>query len=139
MSAGLLVDCYWNLHRRKWSLRAAEGPQKGRVIGHALDVVLEGGVGRVSLAGNARVRREGKKNVHAVIRGRMAEPSVYERLLGAPVEGVVPVTYNPYRDTCFVSPVGDDRPAWKGSARVYMTTRYSMTSGRFPSVVGTAE
>ncbi|CAB4165115.1 hypothetical protein UFOVP823_10 [uncultured Caudovirales phage] len=34
------VFVYWNLHRKLWSVRAAEGPNKGRVIAHRECVYL---------------------------------------------------------------------------------------------------
>ncbi len=65
------VEVYWNFHRKLFSIRAAEGREKGRVIAHAYHVTLWGAEFRVSAAGRERVRREKRKNVHAVVRGTL--------------------------------------------------------------------
>lgn len=59
------VFVYFNLHRKCWSIKALEGPSKGRVIGHADYVDLACVEWKVSEAGRQRVIREKKKNVHA--------------------------------------------------------------------------
>lgn len=56
---------YYNLHRECWSLKALEGPSKGRVIGHAKYVDMANVTWKVSEAGRQRVLREKRKNVHA--------------------------------------------------------------------------
>ncbi len=63
------VQVYWNLHKDCWSVVALEGDQKGRVVTHADKVLLRGATFSVQPAGNAKVRREKKKNVHAFVRG----------------------------------------------------------------------
>jgi hypothetical protein len=63
------VSVYFNLHRKLFSLRAEEGPSKGKVIGHAREVTLDGVAFHVGKAGQAKVRETGKKNVHAFVRG----------------------------------------------------------------------
>jgi hypothetical protein len=89
------VEVYWNLHKRLFSVRALEGENKGRVIKHAYGVTLKDAKFVVQPAGRERVRREGKKNVHAFVRGRLAD---YDR---APKMSY-PVTYNPYMYDTFV-------------------------------------
>lgn len=59
------VFVYFNLHRKCWSIKALEGPRKGRVIGHADYIDLADVQWKVSEAGRQRVLRERKKNVHA--------------------------------------------------------------------------
>ena len=53
----------------------------------------------VSLAGNARVRREGRKNVHALIRGVVW----HNNFRGYPIKNYAKakVSYNPYVNTRF--------------------------------------
>ena len=101
MQEKLKVEVYWNLHRHCWSVRACEGPQKGRVVAHADTVQLTDVTLVVQPAGNAKVRREGRKNVHAFARGRWHLNTV----LVLSVTGSL--TYNPYKDTTFVMPDND--------------------------------
>jgi hypothetical protein len=63
------VSVYFNLHRKLFSIRAEEGPAKGRVIGHARGVTLDNVTYHVGKAGQAKVRETGRKNVHATVRG----------------------------------------------------------------------
>lgn len=103
------VFCYYNLHRHCFSLKALEGPSKGRVLHHASRVELSEPVFKVSQAGRARVLRERSKNVHAGVVGRLEkfEPFLETdsgALPCAPAEyGWTPVTYNPYRFDSFVT------------------------------------
>lgn len=106
------VFMYWNLHKHCWSLKAMNGPMKGRVVAHAAAVELADCDFKVSEAGRQRVIREQRKNVHAGVVGDLltfqpAFPEVPDSLrrihnvsLSWPAvddaEGV-PVTYNPYR------------------------------------------
>jgi hypothetical protein len=66
------VEVYFNLHKSCYSIRCNEdGVLKGIVVAHAKAVELKDVTARVSPAGRDRVRREGKKNVHAFIRGTL--------------------------------------------------------------------
>ena len=90
------VFVYYNLHRHTWSIKALEGPDKGRVIAHSDTVLLSNAVGKVSQAGRARVLRERRKNVHAGMVGTLVHTGT---------EGYFPgsqVVYNPYKYTSFV-------------------------------------
>ena len=93
---GLRVQVYRNLRNGLWSVVATEGPDKGRVIAHKSDFIIEECSYSVQPAGNAKVRRTGRKNVHAFIRGRV--PSKMVMMLGRSRE----VTYNPYKHRGFV-------------------------------------
>ncbi len=120
------VSVYFNLHRKVFSIRAEEGPCKGKVIAHADDVMLGDVSFTVSAAGRERVRREGRKNVHAFVKGKLigwtgpnayATPAAVLPALPFPLCGcwdVVdtgmarlmvkqgqPFTYNPYKDEGF--------------------------------------
>ena len=66
---GLRCFVYYNLHKHVWSIKALEGSQKGRVIGHSDHVLLRYASGKVSEAGRQRVLRDKRKNVHAGIVG----------------------------------------------------------------------
>jgi len=116
------VSVYFNLHKKVWSVRADEGAEKGRVIAHAEHVTLRNARGKVSAAGRAKVLREGRKNVHAFMRGELAglyairwgNPEVITGaledwqtmapvcLFGARWSPVRNITYNPYKFATFV-------------------------------------
>lgn len=101
------VFVYWNLHKGCWSVKALEGPNKGRVVQHSKYVVLSNARGKVSEAGRQRVLRERRKNVHAGIVGEWSE---------IPFAHQIPhrkVTYNPYKYETFVWV--DDETPYEGS------------------------
>lgn len=108
---GMDVDVYFNLHRKVWSVRDRK---TRRVVAHLRNVVLTDVKFRVSAAGNARVRSEGRKNVHAFARGTFVGSDVLATL---PDYGPVSVTYNPWKFTTFVdkmteAPVHTADRAW---------------------------
>lgn len=107
------VFCYWNLHKELWSIKALEGPLKGRVIARQHAVLLRDAQGKVSEAGRQRVLREQRKNVHAGIVGEW----VTEWLPGIASQITLigdRVTYNPYKYTEFIHTV--DGSKFEGSA-----------------------
>lgn len=103
------VFCYFNLHRHCFSVRALEGPDKGRVVAHADAVHLQNVTFKVSEAGRQRVLREKRKNVHAGAVGTLesllapgAKPdSRWKRRLTGFRNGGRAVSYNPYRGSSF--------------------------------------
>lgn len=93
------VFCYFNLHRKCWSIKALEGIDTGLVVAHAFRVNLKGATFKVSEAGRQRVIASKRKNVHAGVVGQWdgnrdaAQPDR---------EGeAVAVTYNPYKAPTF--------------------------------------
>ena len=82
------VQVYKNLHQNVYSVR-----QDGIVKFHAHSIWLKNARYNVSQAGNAKVRREGKKNVHATVSGylTLTLPDHTHR-----------ITYNPYKHFSFV-------------------------------------
>ena len=86
------VEVYFNLHKKCWSIR-----QAGKPVVHADFVEIKEPQFVVQQGGNARVRREKRKNVHAGISG-------YIDHLGMGSYGSVgvPVTYNPYNNETFI-------------------------------------
>ena len=85
---------YWNLHKKKWSL---QDRQTGRVAHHVTAYTLYDAKFVVRPAGQAKVRREGKKNVHAFAVGTGGlRDGIATCLSGRPV------TYNPYVNDTFV-------------------------------------
>ena len=99
------VEVYRNLHKQLWSVRALEGPRKGRVIARCAELVIHGPTFHVQPAGREKVRKTRRKNVHAFVRGWFDESAAP----AWPVKGH-PVTYNPYRHDTFVC-VRDGRDA----------------------------
>jgi hypothetical protein len=88
------VHVYWNLNRDIYSIRAAEGEHRGRVIDYASDVSLTNASFVVREAGRRRVLKNKRKEVHAWIAGNRTG-----RVSTADLEGV---TYDPYRHETFV-------------------------------------
>ena len=103
------VFVYFNLHKLLWSVRALEGPNKGRVIEHAREVFLTDCQFKVSEAGRQRVIRERQKNVHAGVVGQLGGA----RPASAP-QGER-VTYNPYKLATFVR-AGTVEPVHRAAA-----------------------
>jgi hypothetical protein len=86
------VDIYRNLHKGTWSIRDRA---TGRVIGHADSVLVKNATFVVQPAGRQRVLTEGRKNVHAFVRG-----TIGDRTEETPCD--VQVKYNPYKAGHFV-------------------------------------
>lgn len=89
------VFVYYNLHRKCWSVKALEGPSKGRVIKHCKELNLVNCTFKVSEAGRQRVLREKVKNVHAGVVGQLTTTSSRSR-------ATTSVNYNPYKYRTFV-------------------------------------
>jgi hypothetical protein len=132
----MLVDVYFNLHKHVWSIRAAEGPQKGKVVAHAETVTLRDATFKVSEAGRQRVLHEQRKNVHAVVRGALlwhgttaecdalGRQTFWADVYGVDMMDCDPITYNPYKYKTFVaksdeSPVEQARFVHMSDRRVY--------------------
>lgn len=114
------VEVYRNLHNGKLSVRDRKTK---RVIAHCDEVTLAGVVFSVSQAGRERVLRERKKNVHAVVRGKLIDYKGAESYKGRSIAdavwqwsdgikrmaiiGMREVKYNPYKYASFVLPDTD--------------------------------
>lgn len=94
----MIVDVYRNLTKRRWSVR---NRKTGLVVLHRRALVLRTCTFHVSSAGRERVRREGRKNVHAVVRGELTTlmPPL-SRYYACGYWAIV--HYNPYVHECFV-------------------------------------
>ena len=98
------VEAYYNLHKRCISYRPIGGKVKHTVMLQLNDVTFS-----VQPAGRAKVLREGRKNVHAFVRGELLtaiddadegnENAQNEAFASA---GYRPITYNPYKYDSFV-------------------------------------
>lgn len=100
------AEAYWNVRRRFFSVR-----KDGLVVGRVEALLLFDAVFKVSAAGRERVRRTGRKNVHAVVRGHRARPATLrafvQELEGGPdaardVHRWYRAGYDPMRDEGFV-------------------------------------
>ena len=94
MNLGQPVKVYRNLHKDQWSLMAADGPEKGRVIGYGQEVLILDPRLTVSEAGRQRAVREHRRNVHAFVVGTVGD---LQQLRGP----LYRVRYNPFRASCF--------------------------------------
>jgi hypothetical protein len=88
------VEAYWNLHKPgMYSIR-----RKGKVISHVPFLTMKDVQWVVQPAGNARVKREGKKNVHAFARGTWLYGNDELQLVNDELrlKTSIRVRYNPY-------------------------------------------
>ena len=94
---------YWNLHKQTWSVR-----QSGKIVGHTNLVFLKDCRFLVGKAGQDRVRREKKKNVHAGVSGYLAMNTEFHN---HNLDRDCFVMYNPYKHDTFVQRTGicDDK------------------------------
>ena len=88
------VRVYWNLHKKCYSVMCCKTQ---RVIAHKSAVTLADPKFVIRRAGQDRVRREGKKNVHAFVVGYFGHRNGLARFPKAQR-----VTYNPYKNDTFV-------------------------------------
>lgn len=88
------VFVYYNLHKHVWSVKALEGPDKGRVVARSEFVHLKNVKPKVSEAGRQRVIREQRKNVHAGMVGELMSLNPME------FDGLQ-VKYSPYSKGTF--------------------------------------
>lgn len=111
------VFVYYNLHRKLWSVKALEGPDKGRVVAHTHYIVLRNAKGKVSQAGRLRVLKERRKNVHAGIVGEWSWD--YPMSLTCETRQI---TYNPYKYETFV--YKDDETPFEGADTVALIHKH---------------
>ena len=92
------VEVYFNLHKKCWSIRQAGVP-----VVHSDFVEIKEPQFVVQQGGNARVRREKRKNVHAYIQGmKMRESLIDDYGTGIELCEWQKITYNPYKHKSFV-------------------------------------
>lgn len=108
---------YWHFRKKCFSVK-----HKGRVVAHVNDIVLEDVTFKVSEKGNERVRREGVKNVHAFVYGRvfyMSKPGSTTFFL--PGTSFKQVKYNPYKYKTFVD--SEKQPVYNSELVVCSTQK----------------
>ena len=101
---------YYNLHQHCFSVQ-----QAGRVKAHTNGITMDQVRFNVAKAGQAKVRAEGKKNVHARVSGKDASPlhdddiTFMMRNRGPSgvlnAWGIREAKYNPYNDDWFVDSI----------------------------------
>ena len=95
---GESVQVYRNLHTGLLSVRGVNSYGKMSVVAHVKNIVLSEVEFKVSERGRARVLREKKKNVHALVCGEV----VSWDFLVATLKSHTTVVYNPYLYSSFV-------------------------------------
>lgn len=108
---GTIVSAYRNLRKNMWSVSC---PKSGLVLCHCTSIILLDAVFPVSETGRQRVLETRHKNVHAVIRGRVADSWMLNMFSGfmkrvregRAFDGCIwnyhDVTYDPYKYESFV-------------------------------------
>lgn len=126
VESGQLVDVYFNLHRKMWSIRDAATKL---VLGHTDDLLVLGNVQFiVNEAGRQRVIREQKKNVHAFARGNFC----YLMPVGMMIldQQFTKISYNPYKAGTFVKSLTNESvPSTMFFDRAYLINKSVYTAG----------
>lgn len=91
------VAVYKNLHKDVWSVKALEGPLKGKVILYANTLILRDAEFRTSEAGRQKVLKEKRKNVHSTVVGYIEHVEMDIKPSVGPV-----AYYNPYKTNVFI-------------------------------------
>ena len=99
------VEVYFNLHKKTFSVRSAKS---GKVLLHTDEVHIENPEFVVHQSGRNRVLSEGRKNVHAFVRG----DATFFRYTNRP--RLDTLTYNPYKYASFVDKKTEE-PVYKAS------------------------
>lgn len=91
-----------------YSVKALDGPRKGRVITRTCHVQLEDVTPKVSEKGRQRVIKEKRKNVHAGLVGTLSSS-----VKSPEPDSAEAITYNPYKHPTFV--IKDSQAPYEGS------------------------
>lgn len=86
------VFVYRNLHKDCFSVKALEGPQRGRVIMRVKSLCISSAKFKVSQSGREKVLALKQKNVHAGVVGELCDMNL---------QLTNEVTYNPYKSDTF--------------------------------------
>ena len=109
----MIVEVYWNLRKRTWSVRAKD---TRLVIDHKDSILLKDAILSVKQGGRERVLRDQQKNVHAFAIGEVVD---LDRLIYPYNSQVI---YNPYKYTSFVM-ADTEEPIYKAD-HVYLTRQW---------------
>lgn len=105
LQIGDLVKVHRNLNNGLWSITAKTGEYKNKVVHHCASISISDVNFVVSEAGRARVKREGRKNVHAWCVGVITSIDNTHHN----TENSKQVTYDPYKFGFFYA--ADDVPS----------------------------
>jgi hypothetical protein len=92
------VYVYWNLNRNCYSVRAEQGPKKGRVIAHCREIELHNVTFAVGAIGRLK-SIIGPKRVHAGVRGDL----VSHKPDASVTKTMRAITYDPLKHACFIT------------------------------------
>ena len=128
LNHGDRVEVYRNLHNGCMSIR-----RDGKVVKHLQpwqSLYLQNVTFAVQPAGREKVRREGKKNVHAFVRGQVILPSTMNCFTETFKEKCkVWVTYNPYQNDTFVADVPDPETKFTSHQAVLKANLLTINQG----------
>ena len=128
LNHGDRVEVYRNLHNGCMSIR-----RDGKVVKHLQpwqSLYLQNVTFAVQPAGREKVRREGKKNVHAFVRGQVILPSTMNCFTETFKEKCkVVVTYNPYQNDHFTATVTDPETTFTSYQDVHEAKLVTLTYG----------
>lgn len=128
------VETYFNLHKQCLSYRPCGGLGPSNKVKHAQSMILNNVRFAVQPAGRERVRREGRKNVHAFIRGDLSwVAGVDEDIMDYNANNMLRqnyplITYNPYKHDSFV--MADTHEPIHGATQVVVIGKNIYLSGR---------
>ena len=105
------VELYWNIPKKKYSVRALEGEHKGKVFTHTRHAQITNGRFVVQQGGQNLVRESGQKNVHAFIRGYLNVDEWHEEYAKKMLWRRV--RYNPHVDDFFMVQKFSDMSQYK--------------------------
>ena len=128
LNHGDRVEIYRNLHNDTFSIR-----RNGKVVKHLANwqsIFLKDVKFAVQPAGREKVRREGKKNVHAFIRGTYLAPSTFPHTTSEFKSKCTEwVTYNPYQNDHFTATVTDPETTFTSYQDVHEAKLVTLTYG----------
>lgn len=136
---------YRNLHKNLFSVKALEGPYKGRVVLYTDCLLMKNVTFKVSQKGRQRVIDSGVKNVHAGIEGIVEgiRPGLdkhphdfptFKITFDSDYRGKL-ITYNPFKYNSFVSI--DTKQPVKTAQQVYLIGTTVMAAGLDQTVADT--
>jgi len=108
------VFVYYNLTKKKFSIRSEEGPKKNTVIIHTDSLILKNVEFKVSESGRQRVIKEQRKNVHAGVVGDLILSPI--DMDDIKVDNWTEIYYNPYKTNSFVNLVTNEKITSAGYA-----------------------
>ncbi len=104
---------YRNLHTGTFSIK-----YKGKVIKHPSQCLMHNVIFKVSVKGQARVRKELRKNVHATVVGTHFTEDIQS---GIDLTKYQEIYYNPYKTDTFIDSAG--QPIYKADQALCLNNK----------------